>query len=364
MAAIVLDQSLHIKSRKGPQTLIDNNDVIEEIEGLIRVYKDGKVERPPMVPSVAAGFADPNQGVTSRDVVIDKSTNIWARFYVPKMNTTSQLAKKLKIPLLVYFHGGGFCVGSAAWSCYHEFLSRLSAKLCGLIMSVNYRLAPENPLPAAYEDGFKALTWLKRQAITRNENDNEWWWSKHCDFSRVFLVGDSAGANIAYNIATRLSSNSGFDANRLKPLNFKGTVLVQPFFGGESRTDSEKCSPRRSALSLAASDTYWRLALPAGASRDHPWCNPLAKGSVLLEQVEKDNNKVTRVLPMMVCVSEMDILQDRNLEFCSELGKKVKVEYVVYGGVGHAFQILNKSQLSQIRTHEMITHMKAFITRY
>lgn len=238
-------------------------------------------------------------------------------------------------------------------------------------MSVNYRLAPENPLPAAYEDGFKVLTWLKRQAIARNNNVNEWyWWSKHCDFSRIFLVGDSAGANIAYNLAMRLSSNVGFDAKRLKPLTFKGTVLVQPFFGGESRTASENASPPRgSALSLAASDTYWRLALPAGASRDHPWCNPLAKGSVLMEvepysEKSNNNNKVTRILPMMVCISEMDILRDRNLEFCGALGKKMKVEYVVYGGVGHAFQILNKSQLSQIRTHEMMAHIEAFITRY
>ncbi|XP_062111172.1 probable carboxylesterase 6 [Humulus lupulus] len=370
MGAVVLNQNLHLNPSKGPQKLIgNNNDVIEEIGGLIRVYKDGKVERPQIVPCVAASLADPNHDdqlgvVTSMDVVIDKSTNVWARFYVPKMSTaiitttaaTQLLAQKLKIPLLVYFHGGGFCVGSAAWSCYHEFLSNLSTKLSCIIMSVNYRLAPENPLPAAYEDGFKALSWLKRQAVERNEN--EWWWSEQCDFSKIFLVGDSAGANIAYNLSMRLNSD---DAKRLKPLTFKGTVLVQPFFGGESRTESEKFSPRRSALSLAASDTYWRLALPAGATRDHPWCNPMAKGSV--EEVSNDNDKI--LLPMMVCISEMDILKDRNLEFCGALGKKMmKVEYVVYGGVGHAFQILNKSQLSQTRTQEMMAHIKAFIIRY
>ncbi|PON59532.1 Alpha/beta hydrolase fold [Parasponia andersonii] len=355
--------------------MISNSDVIEEIEGLIRVYEDGKVERPEIVPCVAASMADPDddeqfeEGMTSWDVFIDKSTNVWARFYVPKTITTSQSAQKLKIPLLVYFHGGGFCVGSAAWSCYHEFLFKLSAKISCLIMSVNYRLAPENPLPAAYEDGFKALTWLKRQAIMKNDNVSKYYcpWSKHCDFSRIFLVGDSAGGNIAHNLATRLTSNSGLDAKRLKPLTFKGTVLVQPFFGGEPRTDSEKSSPRRSALSLAASDTYWRLALPAGANRDHPWCNPLAKGSVLIEPESNNNistNKLTRVWPIMVCVSEMDILRDRNLEFCGALEKKTKVEYMVYGGVGHAFQILSKSQLSQIRTHEMMAHIKDFITRY
>uniref|UniRef100_A0A803QQE4 Alpha/beta hydrolase fold-3 domain-containing protein n=1 Tax=Cannabis sativa TaxID=3483 RepID=A0A803QQE4_CANSA len=353
MGAVVLNQSVHINPSKGPQKLI-NNDVIEEIGGLIKVYKDGKVERPEVVPCVTASLADHDQlgsaAVISTDVVIDKSTNVWARFYVPI------LAQKDKIPLIVYFHGGGFCVGSAAWSCYHDFLSKLSAELSCLIMSVNYRLAPENPLPAAYEDGFKALSWLKRQAVARNDSV-----LARCDFSKIFLVGDSAGANIAYNLTTRLINSA--EAKRLKPLSFKGSVLVQPFFGGESRTESEKLSAaagRRSALSLAASDTYWRLALPGGATRDHPWCNPLGKGSV----IEKACNDDDEVLGMMVCVSEDDILKDRNLEFCGALGKKMKVDYVVYGGVGHAFQILNKSQLSQIRTQEMMTHIKAFINKY
>ncbi|KAJ7954074.1 Alpha/beta hydrolase-3 [Quillaja saponaria] len=346
MAATLSSPSLSLQQiNKDPR---QHGVVIEEIEGLIRVHEDGHVERPVIVPCVAAGLGpELSSVITSRDMVIDKFTNLWARFYVP-------ICHAVRLPLLVYFHGGGFCVGSAAWSCYHEFLARLAAKIGCLIMSVNYRLAPENPLPAAYDDGLKALMWLKQQVTYQCEASE--WWSKKCNFSSIFLAGDSAGANIAYNVATRLSTNEA--AATLRPLSLEGLILVQPYFGGEVRTNSEKYmvqSPH-SALNLVASDTYWRLALPSGTNRDHPWCNPLGKGSVKLEEL--------RALPILVCIAEMDILKDRNLEFCAALGRAGKrVEFVVYKSVGHAFQVLSSSQLSQSRTQEMMAHFKNFIGR-
>ncbi|KAM5567675.1 putative carboxylesterase 17 [Rosa sericea] len=326
------------------------NIVIEEIKGLIKVYKDGHVERPQIVPCVTAAVADPELGVTSMDIVIDRFTNVSSRFYVPKRHGMNSMKK---LPLLVYFHGGGFCVGSAAWSCYHELLAKLAAKAGCVIMSVNYRLAPEHPLPAAYEDGLRALVWLKQQAFCeRGGEENNQWWSTQCDFSRIFLLGDSAGANIAHNVSTRLLCSGTI----LLPLIIKGVILVQPFFGGEARTSSEKyyymVQPRHSVLNLAASDTYWRLALPAGSNRDHPWCNPLANGSCF----------GSASVAMMVCISELDILKDRELEFCAAMARAGKnVETVVYRGVGHAFQVLDKSMLAQTRCHEMIAHIKAFV---
>lgn len=318
-----------------------HGSAVEEIQGLIKVHKDGYVERPQVVPCVIASALSPDLNVTSRDMVIDNVTNTWARFYVP-------ICQHNKLPLLVYFHGGGFCVGSAAWSCYHDFLARLSSEVGCVIMSVNYRLAPENPLPAPYDDGLKALMWVKQQILYQHKT-SEWWTSK-CNLSSVFLGGDSAGANIAYHVATRISA-------ALRPLNLKSLILIQPFFGGEERTGSEKCMAQSpgSALNLAASDTYWRLALPCGSNRDHPWCNPLVKGSMKLEGL---NLK----LKILVCISELDILKDRNLEFCDALVRAGnKVEYGMFTGVGHAFQILSKSQLAKSRTKEMMASVKSFM---
>ncbi|XP_057488075.1 probable carboxylesterase 17 [Actinidia eriantha] len=343
MASISLDPRLNLQTGK---THHQNSALVEEIEGIIRVYKDGSVERHLILPNVSCAV-NSELSVTSKDVVIDKFTSLWARLYVPSHQYG-------KLPLLVYFHGGGFCVGSTSWSCYHNFLSNLASIAGCVIVSVNYRLAPENRLPAAYEDGFKAVMWVKQQAL--NGSDEEKWWVNRCSFSSVFLAGDSAGANIAHNVATRLGSNGTSDPSILKPLCLKGTILIQPFFGGETRTESERqaVQPPGSALTLPSSDTYWQLSLPVGANRDHHWCNPLAKGSTKVGDCG--------LPPMMVCISEMDILKDRNLEFCAAMASAGKrVEKVIYRGVGHAFQILHKSHLSQLRTHEMMSHLKAFI---
>lgn len=350
MAAISYDPSLNVQVGQK-----NNGVIVEEIDGLIRVYKNGYVERPPIIPivpctTVAAG------GVTAKDVVIDKFTSSWSRIYAPSPSYSTT-----KMPLIVYFHGGGFCVGSAAWSVYHEFLSVLASKAGCIILSVNYRLAPENRLPAAYDDGINTLMWVKQQAVNYGSNNEHKWWLSQCDFSSLFLAGDSAGANIAYNVATRLVGySSGIN---IKPLVLKGTILIQPFFGGEARSASEMhhaTQPANSALTRSASDTYWRLSLPLGANRDHPWCNPLAKGG------GGDANKLKELkLPStMVCISEMDILKDRDMEFCSALaGAGKRVETKVYKGVGHAFQILHNSPFSQIRTQEMMSHLKAFINQ-
>ncbi|MED6206799.1 hypothetical protein PIB30_030116 [Stylosanthes scabra] len=344
MAALASSLSLNPHNRTRSKDYQQNHgSVVEEIKGLIRVHKDGFIERPQVVPCVSSSALNPELNVTSRDMVIDNVTNTWARFYVPNLHHHN----KIEMPLLAYFHGGGFCIGSPAWSCYHDFLAKLSAEVGCIIMSVNYRLAPENPLPAPYDDGMKALKWVKQQFLY--ECDDSEWWTKKCNFSSVLLGGDSAGANIAYNVAVRVSES---ESESLRPLNLKGLVLIQPFFGGEVRTASEESMAESpgSALNLAASDAYWRLALPRGADRDHPWCNPMA---VKLK---------SSLVPTLVCISEKDILKDRNLELCDALGREgVRVEYSVFKGVGHAFQILSKSHISKCTTLQMMSCLKSFI---
>jgi len=113
--------------------------------------------------------------------------------------------------------------------------------------------------------------------------------------------------------------------------------------------------PPRSALTLPTSDCYWRLALPPGAGRDHPWCNPLSCAAPRLEALP--------LPPLLVCVSEADVLRDRNLELCRALRRAGKgVEQAVYGGVGHAFQVLHNCHLSQPRTQEMLENIGAFVS--
>ncbi|PQQ21656.1 CXE carboxylesterase [Prunus yedoensis var. nudiflora] len=92
---------------------------------LIRIYKDGKVERLRGYPYVPPSpDKDPETGVSSKDITISHNPNISARLYLPNL-PQNQIQK---LPILVYFHGGAFCVGSAFSLNYHRFLNRWSQK--------------------------------------------------------------------------------------------------------------------------------------------------------------------------------------------------------------------------------------------
>ncbi|XP_020699121.1 probable carboxylesterase 17 [Dendrobium catenatum] len=316
--------------------------VIEEIPGLIKLHRNGHVVRLPAMPEVPSTYS-PEPGVVSGDVTINPSAGLWARIYVPRYPGRHPL------PVLLYFHGGGFCVGSPAWRCYHNFLSRLAGTAACVVVSASYRLAPEHRLPAAYEDGVAALAWLRQQAGRAGADPGGWGWRARCDFGRVFVAGDSAGAAIAYS-ATAPNINP--------PARVRGLILIQPFFSGEARTSSERnlAQSAKSALTLAAADCYWRLSLPAGTNRDSIWCNPICD-----EGLKKMENR--KMPPVLLCVAEMDILRDRNLEFCRALSRAGKrVELQMYGGVGHAFQVLQNYSLSEVRTTELISDVKDFMS--
>lgn len=100
------------------------------------------------------------------------------------------------LPLLVFFHGGGFVMGTLDT---HDNLCRTLARLSGaVVVSVAYRLAPESPYPAAPHDCYSALCDL----IERAEDLG-------VDARRVALAGDSAGANLAIAVSRLAAQRSG-----------------------------------------------------------------------------------------------------------------------------------------------------------
>ncbi|CAO2150456.1 unnamed protein product [Urochloa humidicola] len=121
-----------------------------------RIYSDRRIDRLVGTSTVPPGF-DPVTGVTSKDITIDSNTGLYVRLFLPVVPDDTINSKKL--PLLVYFHGGAFVTQSAASPAYQPFLRNLSARAGLLVVSVNYRLTPEHPLPAAYADSLRALDW-------------------------------------------------------------------------------------------------------------------------------------------------------------------------------------------------------------
>ncbi|GJN33777.1 hypothetical protein PR202_gb22400 [Eleusine coracana subsp. coracana] len=169
------------------------DEVVFDAPEHFRIYKSGRIDRFHRPVLVDAGVHDAT-GVASRDVVLDAGTGLSARLFLPNL----QGNPKKKLPILVYFHGGGFIIESAASTTYHNYLSSLAATAGVLAVSVDYRLAPEHPLPAAYDDCWAALRWAVSSA---RDNDDEWV-AAHGDAARVFVAGDSAGGNIVHNVLT------------------------------------------------------------------------------------------------------------------------------------------------------------------
>ncbi len=100
------------------------------------------------------------------------------------------------LPLLVFFHGGGFVFGTLDT---HDNLCRALAKQSGaVVVSIAYRLAPETKYPAAPLDCYSATCWLVEQAQALG-----------CDASRVALAGDSAGANLALAVSRLAAERKG-----------------------------------------------------------------------------------------------------------------------------------------------------------
>ncbi|KAM0895090.1 hypothetical protein ACQ4PT_024071 [Festuca glaucescens] len=190
-------------------------------------YKSGVVKRLMGTDRIAAA-ADALTGVTSRDVTIDPATGVAARVYLPSFRSTA------RAPILVYFHGGAFVVESAFNPIYHAYLNTLAAKAGVLAVSVDYRLAPEHPLPAAYNDSWAALKWVLGSAAPGTDQ----WLSQYGDLSRLFLAGDSAGGNIAHNLALR-AGEEGLDGGA----RIRGVALLDPYFQGRSAVGAQAMDP-------------------------------------------------------------------------------------------------------------------------
>jgi acetyl esterase len=96
-----------------------------------------------------------------------------------------------ELPVLVFFHGGGWLVGNIDT---HDWICRsIANKTDAAVISVDYRLAPEHPFPAAYEDAVAATRWVVANAA-----------ALHLDPAHVSVGGDSAGGNLAAATALAL----------------------------------------------------------------------------------------------------------------------------------------------------------------
>ncbi|XP_057505026.1 probable carboxylesterase 2 [Actinidia eriantha] len=292
-------------------------EVSHEVPPYLRVYKDGTIERL-FGNEVAPASFDHQTGVESKDTVITPETGVSARLYRPSNTPNSQ-----KLPLVVYFHGGAFFISSISDPKYHHFLNALVAKAKIILISVDYRRAPEHPLPAAYEDSWTAFQWAASHV---SGGGTESWFRGKVDLSKVFLAGDSAGANIAHHLAIRARSNP------VQGMKLRGIIMIQPYFWGKIPIGSEAQDPVRKAMV----DGWWRFVCLSDRGNDDPLINPVADGAPSLSGLACDR--------VIICVAGKDILRDRGRLYYESLVKSEwlgKAEIVEIEGEDHVFHIMD-----------------------
>lgn len=283
-----------------------NSEISHDFPPFFKVYKDGRVERYTILDGapkhVPAGL-EPVPGIQSKDVVVSSETGVKARIFLPKIDGPGE-----RFPVLVHYHGGGFCLGSPFDSASQNFLTYLVTHANAIAISIDYRLAPEHPLPIAYDDSLAALQWI---ASHSEGSGPEPWLNEYADLGRVFLVGESAGANIAHYVAVQ-AGTIGLDG-----LKINGVLIVHPFFGGKEV------------------DKMYKYLCPTSSGRDDdPKLNPGVDPNL-------KNMGCDRVL---VCVAEKDWLRNRGEAYYETLAKSEwggKVEFYETLDAEHCFHKFN-----------------------
>ncbi|KAL6193949.1 hypothetical protein ACLB2K_035033 [Fragaria x ananassa] len=316
-------------------------EIASEIPNLIKHYKDGTVERFFGSPHVPPSLNDPVTGVSSKDITISHNPLISARLYLPQNQTK-------RIPILVYFHGGGFCLESAFSSLDHRYLNRLVSEAQVIAVSVEYRLAPESPLPAAYDDAWTTLQWVASHSLNEDDpSQREPWLADYGDFDRVYIGGDSAGGNLAHNLAMKAGVESLNGAVKIL-----GAILSHPYFWGSDPVGSE---PKGEDKLKSLPYLVWKFAYPsADGGIDNPLINPMVSGAPSLARLG-----CSRVL---VCVAGKDELRDRGVlyyDLVKGSGWKGEAELFEVEGEEHCFHILYEKETENVK--RMIKRLADFL---
>jgi acetyl esterase len=245
---------------------------------------------------VAAGVRPVPVGAVRELRVAGAEGLLAARHYAP--------AEPGPRPLLVYFHGGGFVAGDLE---SHDEPCRMLCRHAGVhVLSVDYRLAPEHPFPAYIEDALAAFTWGAEHAAELG-----------ADPARVAVGGDSAGGNLATNVAQALRGGAGAPVLQL---------LIYPAVDASQARPSHELFNDGFFLTGELIDWYISHFLPPDADRTDPRRSPLLASDL------------SGLAPAIVVTNGFDPLRDEGEAYAAALAAaRVPVVARRYSGLFHGF---------------------------
>jgi acetyl esterase len=209
-------------------------------------------------------------------------------------------------PLMVFFHGSGFVL------CSLDTHDGVCRNLCGaagcVVVSVDYRLAPEHKFPAGPEDCYAATKWAAEHAGQLN-----------ADPGRVVIAGDSAGGNMVAVTALMIRDKDG-------PA-LRGQLMIYPvtdYFNSRHRSYTENAEGY--GLTAAGMQWFWAQYLNSESEADNPLVSPLRA---------KD---LRGLPPALIITAEYDILRDEGELYGERLVEAgVPTKVVRYDGMNHGF---------------------------
>ena len=210
------------------------------------------------------------------------------------------------LPAFVYFHGGGHVIGSLDT---HDATARNLCNGAGcVVVSVDYRLAPEHKFPAAAEDAFTAVRWCAAHGAEIG-----------VDPRRIAVGGDSAGGNLAA-VAALMARDAGGPAIRLQ-------ILIYPVTDYACDTASYRTYATGYGMLEARSMRWFRDHYLRGEADRLDWqAAPLHAGDL------------SDVAPALVLTAQCDVLHDEGVAYAQRLREAgVEVEYQDCEGMIHGF---------------------------
>jgi acetyl esterase len=260
--------------------------------------------------------------VQDHDMLTRDGQQIKLRLYRPDDATP--------IPALLFFHGGGFVIGSIET---HDILCRQLSLLSGCaVLSVNYRLAPEYKFPTADNDAWDALQWLHANAA-----------GLQIDAARLAVGGDSAGGTLAASVAIQ-ARDAGL------PLGLQ--LLFYPGCAAHQDTPSHQQFAEGFVLEEAQITWFFDHYVRSRADRDDWRFAPL------------NAPDVEGVAPAWIGLAELDPLVDEGVIYGDKLRTAgVHVDLEIYRGVTHEFikmgRVIPEAQVAHAHAAQALR--KAFL---
>jgi acetyl esterase len=214
-------------------------------------------------------------------------------------------------PIVVFFHGGGWVIGDRET---HDATCRTLTNTAGcVVVSVDYRLAPEHKFPAAAEDAYAATRWVSEHATALDG-----------DPARLAVGGDSAGGNLAAVVSLAARDRGG------PPLVFQ--LLVYPVTDHAYDTPSYVDNADGYFLTRDAMVWFWNHYLARAEDGRNPLASPLRASDL------------KGLPPALVMTAEFDPLRDEGEQYATRLREAgVPVTLIRYDGAIHGFFIMGNA---------------------